>query len=83
MSDECLMREAYRRSRKRLASHTRRHSAEAERYGRLNGRIKANPALRSVRIIAMTSYAVSGKDKKAGDRLRRIPSLSPRARVNC
>ena len=35
-------------------------------------RIKADPALRSIPIIAVTSYALSGEDKRARPRLRRL-----------
>jgi hypothetical protein len=47
-------------------------------HGRLNGRIKADPALRSIQIIAVSSYALNGKDKKANDSF-----LCPTPRVNC
>jgi CheY-like chemotaxis protein len=46
-------------------------------------RIKADPALRSIRIIAVTSYALSGEEKKARAwPAAIITSRSPSVHVN-
>jgi hypothetical protein len=75
------VREARQRSRKRFPSHARRHAVEAEKISHLNGWIKSDPALRSIPIIAVTSYALNGKDKKAREAGCTITFLSPTARV--
>ena len=46
-------------------------------------RIKADPALRSIKIIAVTSYALSGEEKRRARRAVTITFRSPLAHVNC
>jgi two-component system, cell cycle response regulator DivK len=46
-------------------------------------RIKADPALRSIPIIAVTSYVLSGEEKKAGRRAAMTMCRNPLARANC
>jgi two-component system, cell cycle response regulator DivK len=51
--------------------------------GRATRQIKADPALRSIPIIAVTSYALSGEEKKA--RPQAVTSMCPNRLVhaNC
>jgi CheY-like chemotaxis protein len=44
--------------------------------------IKADPALRSIPIIAVTSYALSGEEKRRARRAAMITFRSPSAHVN-
>ena len=46
-------------------------------------RIKADPALRSIPIIAVTSYALNGEEKKRGRPAVMITCRSLTARANC
>ena len=46
-------------------------------------RIKADPALRSIPIIAVTSYALSGDEDKAARRAAMTSSANLTARVSC
>ena len=46
-------------------------------------RIKADPALRSIPIIAVTSYALSGKKRRHGRQVATITCRNLLARANC